>query len=221
MEEYRLPKNPNVYITILVAFISTIMVGIFTFCNALIAEHEQGYTNSFLVMTLYLFLALGSTKLFSDHRLFFVLVAIWLFYRNMTFSYDIWPQGEHQEIRKRFNYVAAGLILLLSCSLCFDVENQIRTAITLSIIGIVSGIQLNPGNDDEEWAQTANVIIFCFLYLTAFFVRRFESDRTELVAIQSLWALQSNNFWFLMGGTILQLCVYSIVLFSHSKQHQQ
>lgn len=222
MEELQLPRNPNVYVSVLAAAISVIVAGILTFCCALIAEHEQGYANSAMVLGVYAFFALSSTNLFADHRFFFATVAVWLFYRNTGFEYDQWPVAEWQSLRIRFNTMSAVFSLLFGTALCFDPRNHIRTALLLFVLGCFSAFQLNPGNDDEEWAQTANLAVYCFLYLVSFFVRRFDSPEiTNLVAMQSLWALQSDNFVFLTAGTIFQLCVYVYVLFSQTKVHQQ
>lgn len=221
MEDLPLPRNPNVYVSVLAATISIILAAILTFCCALIAEHEQGYTNTAIVFSIYAFFALSSINLFADHRFFFATVAVWLFYRNLGFEYDQWPVAEWQHQRMRFNTLAAIFSLLFGTALCFDARNHIRTALLLFVLGCISAVQINPGNDDEEWAQTANLAVYCFLYLISFFVRRFESiETTSLVAMQSLWALQSDNFVFLTGGTIFQLCIYVYVLFSQTKVHQ-
>jgi hypothetical protein len=224
MDELQLlavPRDPNVYVSVLSAVISVVVAGILTFCCALIAEHEQGFTNSALAITVYVFLALSSTALFAEHRFFFAAVAVWLFYRNLGFEYDVWPVGEWQTARVKFNTLISIATLLCSTALCFDARNNFRTAALLFVFGCFSALQCNPGNDDEEWAQTANLAVFCFLYLVSFFVRRFDNyDNPHLVAMQSLWALQSINFVFLTGGVIFQLCIYVLLLFSQTKSQK-
>ena len=217
-----LGRNPNVYITVLASVISLIVAGMLTYACALIAEHEPGYANSLMMFTSYVFLALASTwKEFSEHRFFFMLVALWLFYRNLGFEYDEWPDAESQQLRSKYNTVLGGAALCLCMLLCLNAEHRLRFGAVVLLLGIASLLQRNPGNNDEEWAQTANLAVFCFLYATSFFVFRLQSKETDIVAAQSLWALQTNDWRLLVFGMLLQLCVYVYLLFAHAKMHEQ
>lgn len=216
MEEFR---NPDIYATVLIAAIAVIVSGVLTFCAALVTEHEEGYANTVLMFSTYVMLTMGHSNTFSDHKLYFATVSLWLFYRNLPFEYDVWPVEKWQTLRHQSEMVLVGISLLFSCLLCFDVENRLRSVALLILLTLISALQTNPGNEDEEWEQTLNLVIFMFLYLTSFFVRRLANHSTEFVVLQSLWALQTNRFSLLAGGVIVQLCIYVYILFSQQKLH--
>lgn len=211
-------KNESFFIEILVLFVSTLIVGLFTFCNALIAEHAVGYTNSCLMFGCYIILSLSFIELFNAHQSFFALAVVWQFYRNLDVRYDTWPSEAIQHYRTENNLLIGFLHLLFSSLLCFPVAYRIQTMGICIVLGALSLFQVNPGNDDEEWTQTINVIIFCILYGIAYIVRKLENGNVDTVVYQCIWALQTNNFILLGAGMLLQLIIYNYRLFYQSLQ---
>lgn len=211
-------KGESFFIDILVLFIAVLVAGLFTFCSALIAEHATGYTNSCLMFSCYFILMITFIDVFAPHRAFFSLVVLWQFYRNLNFAYDTWPNELLQQRRIDNNLLFSCIHLVFSTLICFPLAHRLQFMGICFVLGTVSIFQVNPGNDDEEWTQTANMIIFCILYSIAHVVRRLENGNVETVVFQCVWALQTNNFILLGVGMVLQLLVYNYLLFSQSTQ---
>jgi hypothetical protein len=197
------------YVSVLSAVACGLLAPLGTFMVCLVEEHVAGYGASLLTFVGFAWLAMTQEATFGEHRLFFLMVFVWLARRDDA----VWPAWQTQ---REAHQLAVGLALLAT-SLAVALRPH---GLLLFCFGALASLHYADG-DAEEWQTTLHVALYAFVYQIGYVVHKLGNNAGGLPALETAWLLYARTPALWVLGIVAQLGVYVYLLLAQTKERRE